>query len=183
LEPILTSSSDLIMRNPQYGLDIANTLAKTPPAQQIYYATALSKATEGWTPELYERYFKWFYGAFGYKGGNSFVGFLDAVRKLALENVPKAQFAHYNTISGDSLLAESGKDLFQNVEPPKGPGKNWKIEDALKAVEEDKGKRDFERGKELFVAIRCASCHTMHGEGGAIGPDLTQLGTRFSVRD
>ncbi|SKB29410.1 putative heme-binding domain-containing protein [Parapedobacter luteus] len=183
LEPILTSSSDLIMRNPQYGLDIANTLAKTPPAQQIYYATALSKATEGWTPELYERYFKWFYGAFGYKGGNSFIGFLDAARKLALENVPKAQFAHYNTISGDSLLAESGKALFENVEPPKGPGRNWKIEDALKSVEEDKGKRNFERGKELFVAIRCASCHTMRGEGGAIGPDLTQLGTRFSVRD
>ncbi|WP_090601991.1 c-type cytochrome [Parapedobacter koreensis] len=179
----LTSSSDLILRNPQYGLDIANTLVKTPPAQQIYFATALSKATTGWTPELYERYFKWYYDAFGYKGGNSFIGFLDAARKLALENVPKEQFAHYNAISGDSLLAESGKALLENVEPPKGPGRNWEIDTALKAVEKDKGKRDFERGKSLFAAIRCISCHTMRGEGGAIGPDLTQLGTRFSVRD
>src|SRR5690606_35204100 len=71
----LTSSSDLILRNPQYGMDIAGMLAKTPPAQQIYYATALSKATTGWTPELYDRYFKWYYDAFGYKGGNSYVGF------------------------------------------------------------------------------------------------------------
>ncbi len=179
----LTSSSDLILRNPQYGMDIAGMLARTPPAQQIYYATALSKASEGWTPELYEHYFKWFYDAFGYKGGNSYVGFIDAARKLALERVPKDRFDHYNTISGDSLVAASGKDLFQNVEPPKGPGRNWKVDDAAKAVEADKGKRDFERGKSLFAAVRCASCHAMQGEGGAIGPDLTQLGTRFSVRD
>ena len=181
--PTLTSSSDLILRNPQYGMDIAGMLSKTPPAQQIYYATALSKATVGWTPELYERYFSWFYDAFGYKGGNSYIGFIDAARKLALKNVPKDQFDHYNTISGDSLVAESGRELFQDVEPPKGPGKAWKIDEAVKAVEGDKGKRDFERGKSLFAAVRCASCHMIQGEGGAIGPDLTQLGTRFSVHD
>ncbi len=183
IEPTLISSSDLILRNPDYGMTIANTLAKTPPAQQIYFATALSKATAGWTPALYERYFNWYYNAFGYKGGHSYVGFVDAARKAALEKVPADQFEHYNTISGDSLLTESGKDLFEDIEPPKGPGRNWKIEDALKTVEEDEGKRDYERGKSLFAAVRCASCHTMQDEGGAIGPDLTQLGTRFSVRD
>src|SRR3546814_337061 len=93
------------------------------------------------------------------------------------------QFEHYNTVSGDSLLTESGKDLFEDVEPPKGPGKKWEIEDALKTIEEDEGTRDYERGKSLFAAVRCASCHTMQDEGGAIGPDLTQLGTRFSARD
>src|SRR5690606_2645393 len=179
----LTSSSDLILRNPQYGMDIAGTLAKTPPAQQIYFATALSKASAGWTPELYEHYFKWFYNAFGYKGGNSYVGFIDAARKLALEKVPKDQFDHYNTISGDSLLAASGKDLLENIVPPKGPGRAWKVDEAQKVVEGDKGQRNFEQGKSLFAAVRCASCHMMAGEGGAIGPDLTQLGTRFSVRD
>lgn len=182
-EKTLTSSSDLILRNPQYGMDIANMLAKTPPAQQIYFATALSKASNGWTPALYEHYFSWFYDAFGYKGGNSYVGFIDAARKLALEHVPKTQFDHYNTISGDSLLAQSGKALFEGVEPPKGPGRKWEIEDALKTIEEDEGTRDYDRGKSLFAAVRCASCHTMQGEGGAIGPDLTQLGTRFSTRD
>lgn len=182
-EPMLTRSSDLILRNPQYGLDIANTLAKTPPAQQIYFAAALSKAAEGWTPARFERYFRWYYDAFGYKGGNSYVGFIDAARKLALKHVPNDKFDYYNAISGDSLLAESGKDLFENIEPPKGPGKKWEIDDALKTIDEDEGTRDFERGKSLFAAVRCASCHTIQGEGGAIGPDLTQLGTRFSTRD
>ncbi|MEC3879036.1 c-type cytochrome [Parapedobacter sp. 10938] len=182
---MLTSSADLILRNPDYGMTIANVLAKTPPAQQIYFATALSKADTGWTPKLYERYFNWFYGAFGYKGGNSYVGFVNAARKAALEKVPTEQFEHYNTISGDSLLTNSGKDLFADITPPKGPGKNWKIEDAVKTVEEDETKesRSYENGKSLFAAVRCASCHTMQGEGGDIGPDLTQLGTRFSVQD
>src|SRR3546814_4547960 len=62
------------------------------------------------------------------------------------------QFEHYNTVSGDSLLTESGKDLFENIEPPKGPGKKWEIEDALKTIEEDEGTRDYERGKSLFEA-------------------------------
>src|SRR5690606_11455710 len=55
-----TESADLIFRNPQYGLDIAGMLAKVPPAQQTYLATALSKAKNGWTPELRETYFSWF---------------------------------------------------------------------------------------------------------------------------
>jgi putative heme-binding domain-containing protein len=35
----------------------------------------------------------------------------------------------------------------------------------------------------MFAATRCISCHTMRGEGGNVGPDLTQLGTRFSPKD
>ncbi|MEO0334515.1 MAG: hypothetical protein AAF223_23050, partial [Bacteroidota bacterium] len=31
-----TESSDLILRNPQYGLDIARMLKDIPPAQQTY---------------------------------------------------------------------------------------------------------------------------------------------------
>ena len=181
--PTLTSSSDLILRNPQYGMDIAGMLAKTPPAQQIYYATALSKATTGWTPALQEHYFKWFYGAFGYKGGNSYIGYINAARKLALKNVPEDQYEHYNVISGDSLLVGSGKALVEHLVPPKGPGRNWKIDEAVKTIEGDKGPRNFEQGKTLFASVRCFSCHTIKGEGGAIGPDLTQLGTRFSVHD
>lgn len=179
----VTNSSDLILRNPQYGLDIANMLAKTPPAQQIYFATVLSKVNEGWTPELREKYFKWFYEAFGYKGGNSYIGFLDKARKLALEKLPKTEFAHYNILSGDSLLNESGNSLAKSTESPKGPGKKWTMENALPVVEADSGDRSFKQGAMLYGAVNCNSCHSMKGDGGAIGPDLTQLGTRFSIRD
>ncbi len=179
----LTNSSDLILRNPQYGLDIAGMLSKVPPAQQTYYATVLSEAKTGWTPELQDKYFKWFYHAFQYKGGHSFVGFINLARKMALANVPKDRFAYYNKISGDSLVGSNGIYLADATIQPKGPGRNWKIDEAMAVVDSGISNRNFESGKAMFSASLCKSCHTMRGEGGVAGPDLTQLGTRFSYKD
>jgi putative heme-binding domain-containing protein len=178
-----TESSDLIMRNPQYGMDIAGMLSKMPPLQQTFYATVLSQAKTGWTPELREKYFQWFYNAFSYKGGHSFRGFINKARTNALENVPKAQFAHFNTISGDSIANRSGNELADAAIQPKGPGRRWKLEDAVAVIDSGLVNRNFEQGKAMFAASLCISCHTMKGEGGVAGPDLTQLGTRFSAKD
>lgn len=177
-----SNSQDLIFRNPQYGLDIAGMLAKTPPAQQVYYATALSEAKVGWTPAYQEKYFSWFNKAFGYKGGNSYIGFIDKARKTALANVSKDKLEHFNSISGNSLLAGNGRRLAP-VGGPKGPGRNWKVEEALTVVEDNSAKPNLLQGKMLFAATQCLSCHSMRGEGGASGPDLTQLGTRFTKKD
>ncbi|MCY4778361.1 c-type cytochrome [Sphingobacterium sp. UT-1RO-CII-1] len=177
------NSADLILRNPQYGLDIADMLANIPPAQQIYLATMLSAAETGWTKQNQDEYFKWYHTAFGYKGGNSYIGFIDKARKMALQHVPKDQFAYFNKLSGDSLIGQSGNRLAEKVEGPKGPGQKWEIDSALKVINENSGERDFKRGRELFIAVKCGSCHTMKGEGGSVGPDLTQLGTRFSTKD
>ncbi|HEX5024275.1 MAG TPA: c-type cytochrome [Agriterribacter sp.] len=178
-----TSSSDLIMRNPQYGMDIANMLSKVPPQQQTYYANVLSEAKTGWTPELREKYFQWFYSAFSYKGGHSFRGFINKSRTNALANVPKSEFAHFNTISGDSIANRSGNEMADAAVQPKGPGKNWKMEDALPVIDSGLTNRNFDQGKAMFAASMCISCHTMKGEGGVSGPDLTQVGTRFSPKD
>ncbi|MCW3107502.1 MAG: heme-binding protein, partial [Segetibacter sp.] len=178
-----TSSADLVGRNPQYGLDIAGMLAKTPPAQKIYYLTVLSEAKSGWTPALREKYFKWYNTAFGFKGGNSYIGFIEKARKMALANVPKEKFEHFNSISGNSLLITKGRNVAV-IGNPKGPGRDWKMEDALEVVNHDSTDRNFAQGKMLFSAALCSTCHSMKGEGGgAVGPDLTQLGTRFSNRD
>ena len=63
-----------------------------------------------------------------------------------------------------------------------GPGRQWKLQAALDTVEVLEG-RDFKNAKAMFSAAACNTCHTIGGEGGSIGPDLTQLGTRFSKRD
>jgi putative heme-binding domain-containing protein len=179
-----TSSSDLILRNPQYGMTVADMLANMPPAQQIYYAVVLSAAKNGWTPALRNQYFKWYYDAFAkYKGGHSYVGYINEARKAALKNVPKAMFAKYNTLSGDSLLTNSGNDLATHLPHAKGPGRNWKMEDALPLTQQGLAGSSFDDGKLMFAAARCESCHRIGGNGGDIGPDLTQLGTRFSYKD
>ena len=181
-EKTVSASSDLIMRNPQYGLDIAEMLSKVPPAQQTYYATVLCEANSGWTPAFHEQYFKWFANAFTYKGGRSYIGFIDKARKKALAHTPADKTDYYNTLSGAGLLTESGNDL-ANVPQPKGPGKRRSKEEALAILDEPLINRDFVQGKNMFAASLCSSCHTLRSEGGNIGPDLTQLGTRFTAKD
>jgi putative heme-binding domain-containing protein len=43
--------------------------------------------------------------------------------------------------------------------------------------------RDFEHGKRSFAAARCIVCHRYGDDGGATGPDMTQAGGRFQVKD
>lgn len=181
-EKTVSSSQDLIMRNPQYGLDIAKMLSKVPPAQQTYLSIVLSEASSGWTPELQEQYFKWFANAFTYKGGVSYVGFIDKARKKALAHAPTDKMNYYDTLSGAKLLTASGNEI-ADLPQPKGPGKRRKVEEALTLLDQPLTHRDFEQGKNMFAASLCSSCHTMRGEGSNIGPDLTQVGTRFSPKD
>ncbi|HLL95500.1 MAG TPA: hypothetical protein VK404_11020 [Spirosoma sp.] len=182
LEPT-TASNDLILRNPQYGMDIAKMLSKVPPLQQTYYAVMLSRADEGWTPELRQKYFSWFGNAFKYEGGRSYVGFIDRARKLALAHVPKDQFDKFNKMSGADILTSSGNDIVRTDYTPKGPGRRWTLENAVAAVDSGTASVNFDSGKKIYAAVLCSSCHSMQGSGGDIGPDLTQLGTRFSNKD
>ena len=178
-----TSSADLIMRNPQYGTDIAKMLEKIPPAQQTYMATMLSAAKNNWTPELHERYFSWFKKAFAYSGGRSYIGFIDRARKLALKNVTESKRAYFDKLGGADMLTSSGNDIAA-INYPKGPGKQWKLDDAVALLDAPLTDRDFQNGKSMFAATTCIRCHALGGEGGGnVGPDLTNLGTRFSKKD
>ena len=181
-EKTASQSSDLILRNPQYGMDIAKMLSNVPPAQQTYYATVLMNAKSGWTSELHDTYFRWFKNAFGYKGGVSYVGFINKARLAALTHVPENQLEKFRSLSGEALVTESGNDLINGNEP-KGPGKRWTIDEAFLQTNGKLNNRNFQQGKDMYNAGRCSSCHTMRGEGSNIGPDLTKLGTRFTLKD
>ncbi len=180
-EEVATNTADLIFRNPQYGIDLANLLSKVPPAQQTYYAIVLSMAKNGWSEASRETYFKWYVKAFSFKGGNSYIGFLDKSRKMALAHVPESKRAYYDKLSGADLIGKNGNDL-ADVILPKGPWTSWTLEKATPLMDSLQG-RSFENGRNMYLSATCATCHVMRGEGGAVGPDLTQLGTRFTPKD
>ena len=182
MQETATASSDLILRSTQYGGDIAAMLAKVPPAQHTYYANVLTMAKTGWKPEQQETYFKWFNEAFNYSGGRSYVGFIDRSRKLALKNIPEDKKAYFDKLSGAEILSKNGNELI-TAATPKGPGKYWSLKSGLSVIESGLINRDFEHGKAMFTATTCKACHAMRGEGGATGPDLTQLPSRFSAKD
>ncbi|WP_159467437.1 c-type cytochrome [Dyadobacter sp. 3J3] len=177
-----TASADLILRNPQYGLDIAGMLEKMPAKQQTFYAFVLSGAKTGWTPELRDTYFKWYDKAFSYQGGRSYIGFVEKARQIALKNVPQDKVAYYNKLSGAERLTNNGNDLV-NLYNPKGPGRGWKVDQAVTLVQDSLAGSDFEQGKMIFSAVLCSRCHMVQGEGADIGPDLTQLASRFTTKD
>jgi putative heme-binding domain-containing protein len=184
-EKTATESSNLIYRNFKYGTAIAHMLANTPPAQHVYYAVVLSGAKKGWTPELRKEYFSWIKKVFkDYKGGHSFVGYINEARKHAIDNATKTLAALYNSISGDSLLSSSGNDLASSVPQPKGPGRAWKVDSALVLVQSGLHNRDYKDGKNMFLSLSCGSCHRVGNIGeGDIGPDLSRVGRRFSYKD
>jgi putative heme-binding domain-containing protein len=177
-----SESVDFIHRNPQYGLTIARMQQNAPPAQQVYYAILLSEAQQGWTPQSREKYFKWFDKAFAFEAGRNYIGYVNSARKRALALVAKDQYEHYDALSGKALVSSSGTDL-AHVVKPKGPGRNWEMATALPLLEDKSSNRDFDQGKAMFAASLCSTCHGMQGKGGSAGPDLTQLGSRFSGRD
>jgi putative heme-binding domain-containing protein len=53
--------------------------------------------------------------------------------------------------------------------------RNWTAAELLPELPNVTHGRSFERGKELFAAASCVQCHKIAGEGGLVGPDLSEL--------
>ena len=172
----------LAERSDRYGKNVINMLKNMPPTQEIAYAFALSQVNQGWTTQSREAYFQWFFEALGREGGMSYKGFIDAIRVEALKRVPDAEKERLVELSGQY----EPKDLLADLPQPKGPGKAYNPSDIRRlwtASQKKEEVRDFANGKKMYSAVLCASCHTMRGQGNSIGPDLTQIGTRFSIYD
>ena len=178
--PIL--SEELTARHEDYGKDIETMKANMPSAPEIAYALWLSYTKEGWTIDLRKRYFQWFFDAMARSGGRSYVGFIDAIRRQALENVPAGEREALADLVVE--FTHPRVDL-ASLPQPEGPGRNWTQRQVHELFDEETLvlPRDFERGKRMYAAALCEACHAMHGIGGAIGPDLSTIGTRFSRGD
>ncbi|MBX7209613.1 MAG: c-type cytochrome [Verrucomicrobiaceae bacterium] len=173
------ASESLLSRNEGYANAAKLVSASRPNKQQISYMFALRNATAGWTPESRKTFFSWFPHARTWKGGNSFKGFIENIRKEAL-----AKFVPQNEVAElDALSSRNEAVAMPNITPPKGPGRAWTIEDVLALAKDGIKGRNYDQGKNLFAATMCLTCHRFNGDGGGIGPDLTGAGSRYTLRD
>ncbi len=175
-------SEEVTQRSEQYGPIIRDILAKMPPSEAIFYGVLLSHANEGWTKPLREKYFLWFYDVLGAKGGMSFKAGMENIRLKAISHVPDNEKAYFEELSGVYAPSTSLADLPQ----PIGPGKNYSGDDMGNILWDggmDKYKGTLADGERAFKAAMCILCHRMRGEGGAMGPDLTQAHTKFGSYD
>ena len=147
--------------------------------EQIEYARALRVLKTGWTPALRKDYFDWFLKAAGYRGGNSFGGFLNLIRDDAGATLTAAAKE-----TSKEILAATLRTVKATEEAPRPFVKAWRLDDLTPALEKGlAGGRDFDRGRKLFAAGKCFACHRFDNEGGSNGPDLTGASGRFSARD
>ena len=119
-----------------------------------------------------------------YHGGNSAKKFILRIRDQALEKLPEAE--------RPALLALAEKAIDKPKSGPVMPArpfvKAWTMEDLEPALASLNKGRDFEHGKKIFAESLCAQCHLFAGggglaKGGAVGPDLSAVGSRYSGHD
>jgi putative heme-binding domain-containing protein len=174
----------LIERNAGYGSAVRASLEKRSDLLQIHYAYALRTLRDLpgspiWTAADRKAYYEWFAGASDWAGGNSFRKFLANIEQESMASMTE----------NEKLALETLGIRKPYVPPPLpqpvGPGRRWSVEEVLAAAEKGMsgGSRSFEQGRRTFAAARCVVCHRFGEDGGATGPDLTQAGGRFQLKD
>ena len=175
-------SEETTLRSEQYGPLIREVIAKMPPSEAIYYGMLLSHATEGWNKALREKYFLWFYDVLSATGGMSFKAYMENVRLQAMSNVPEEEKEYFEELSG----VYSPSTVVENLPQPIGPGANYSgstINQFLWGDKMNNYNGALADGERAYQAALCVLCHRMKGEGGATGPDLTQISTKFGRYD
>ncbi len=149
--------------------------------EQVDYVLALRLLKTGWTLPLREEYFRWFLTtATSFRGGNTFASSLRRIRSDAMATLSDTE----KTALTPLLEAPPEPKSPQELLAARKFVKPWTVNELVPLVERGlAGARNFERGRKLYSAVACAACHRFGQEGGLVGPDLTTVVGRFSVRD
>ena len=151
--------------------------------EQIDYAKSLRLLKTGWTRKLRERYLRWFLRAASYKGGASFSKFVAFIKKDAIANLPAAEKEALKSIIEAVPKVKTPLELIAEAMAGRSFVQQWTLKDLEPALVAGLKNRNFANGRRMFGAAACVACHRFANEGGAIGPDLTGAGGRFSARD
>jgi putative heme-binding domain-containing protein len=188
------------------ALDAPDAVAKTMKLltsaryqeDQVFYVHHLRTITSGWTPELRKTFFSWWTADHSrsqhpptvlqwfvdagrpYSDGSSFARFLGNFHADAEKSLKPEEAAALQPLLA-AYVAPGAK--------PKKPAKKrdvvkvWKMGDVEPLLSQVSKGRSFDRGKEAFEAAQCILCHKFGNEGGATGPDLTAISSRFNRHD
>ena len=175
-------SDSLAERSEMYGPTVKAMRKRRPRSYKIALTSALSHYKVGWNTALRNTYFNGFNEFWDREGGNSYRGYLLKILSHALNNLPKADRSKFEKISGYQI-GQYGQNVLANLPVPKGPGKNWQVKDVEDVMENKKLIPNYINGEHMFEAALCKACHRIQSEGNDIGPNLTQLASRFTIKD
>ena len=168
------------LQAPDAATKLVTLLEKAPTQEeQIEYARALRALKTGWTTDLRKSYLSWFLKAAGYKGGNSFRGFMKNIKDDAVKTMSDSEKLEFKEL----LEAKADASATVAKVAPRPHIKDWTMPELEALLSTGLRKRDFDKGRTLFAAAACFSCHRFNNEGGGAGPELTGLAGRFTNHD
>jgi putative heme-binding domain-containing protein len=170
--------------------------------EQIHYIFHLRNVRHGWTIEQRRQYFDWFAAAKNadatpdprrhppelvqwfkevdrdYSDGASYAKYLVNIRNDAIATLTTGERTALRTLLDESLEAPPWKPVMQREFV-----KEWTMGDLEPWLDRVSRGRDFKSGKNAFNDAQCNLCHRFGNEGGAIGPELTGVASKYSRRD
>ncbi|HVR35943.1 MAG TPA: c-type cytochrome, partial [Methylomirabilota bacterium] len=173
--------SGYFVRNPKYGAAVRDMIESAPRLERMHHAQMLLWLDDGWSVDQRRRYLELIADAMKHsRGGHQYNEFWNRIRGIALDQVPEDQRERF-----ESIPAAPVPGLADGLPTPSGPGRDWSLglEAALELVRQGLEGRDLLNGRTMYSAAGCVVCHRFNGEGGAIGPDLSSIGQRFTARD
>ena len=146
--------------------------------EQVSYAACLRLLKGAWPDGAKEQFLRWFLREEFNKPGN--LGkFIADIRKDSVASLTEEERIAFKTVLEAKPESRPAPPIASRLFV-----KNWSTEELVSRVEPlMKQPRHPEKGVALFRETGCIACHAFKGEGGAVGPDLTLLGGRFSARE
>ena len=168
--------------------------------EQIAYVLYLRTIKNNWTPDLRRQYFAWWAKDHSLAQHPDYVlkWFEDAGRPYADGASFNKFIANFHDDAEETLTPEERKPLADvlagyvpkstNYKGKRITGmkfvKEYTMRDLEPSLDQVSHGRDFERGRAMFEdAAQCIACHKFGNEGGAVGPDMTAVASRFSRHD
>lgn len=206
LEPLFPAQSEMLNRElcqlliyleaPGVAGKCLALLAQAPTQEeQLVYIFHLRNLKRGWAIEDRRTYFSWLNRARDpkahsaatlqwfrdvgrdYSDGASFQNFMANIRKDAVATLSDTERLQLATlITGQTIVNKPASKARAFV-------KEWKMDELTPALAQVSTGRNFESGKQAFNDAQCFACHRFGNEGGAVGPDITAVSSRFTRAD
>jgi hypothetical protein len=114
-----------------------------------------------------------------YGDGSSFPNYMKHIFSEATANLSDAERKELAPI-----LATIDKDSVVNyATKTRPPIKEYKTPEILPMLDKLDHGRNFDKGRQAYLDCQCIKCHRFGNEGGAVGPDLTAISSRFAAKD
>ena len=177
---------------------IALLQAAKTQEEQITYIVQLRNQKTGWNNELRRGYLEWWNGhastahsaqvskwfmdaGIPFNNGASYANFMANAHEEAKFTLTGEEILALNDVLTDYSARHA-----QEPAPPLSSRKlvqEWTTADLQPLLPQVGKGRSFQRGRDVFYQAQCSACHRYGDKGGAVGPDLTAVATRFKRQD